>query len=109
MDPGFTAVHQVRPDDEARELASDALKSLQAALEAKAVFSVPSQASSVYLDGEQLKVAPPIEFKAGGATMTPASQQAVAQLALVLRMNAGTVKSVRVLGYTDSKGKPARK
>lgn len=77
-------------------------------MDAKPVFAVPAQAESVYLEGEQLRVSPPIEFKAGGATMTPGSQEAVAQLALVLRMNGGTVRAVRVLGYTDSKGKPAR-
>lgn len=106
--PAATAAQSDGRYDEARELASDALKSLQAALDAKPVFAVPAQAESVYLEGEQLRVSPPIEFKAGGATMTPGSQEAVAQLALVLRMNGGTVRAVRVLGYTDSKGKPAR-
>jgi len=93
---------------EAKSQAEQAEKLMRKTLDAAPVFAMPDGISMVSLSGDQLLLSPPVMFYTGGAAISPKSLPALRELAQVLNANKDVLKSVSLVGYTDSRGNDAK-
>lgn len=94
-------------DEQARDLAKEARTLYRATLDKMPKFRIPDGISRVSLKGEQLFMAPSIEFNTGNSKIAAASQPTILDLAQVLKANKDVVRVVRLIGHTDNRGNAA--
>lgn len=88
-----------------RRLARSALVEYQTALDARAVFTFPEGLTRVRLEGDRLILDPRITFERDADTLTPEATASVDELATLLTSNSDITFELRLVGYTDSRGR----
>ncbi len=88
----------------AEELGRAALKTYETVLAKPRSFAITSKVTRVTQAGNRLILNPKVKFESGTTTIVSESLASVDELAQVLRENESTLKSVKLVGYTDSRG-----
>ncbi len=105
---GARAAFADKSYERSEQLALETEKNLRAILAVKPSFVIPEGISDVSRSGDRLVLSPSTDFKTASAQMTPASLAPLRSLAKVILANRENIRSVRLIGHTDSQGNAAK-
>lgn len=91
----------------ATELGQASLVTYETILAKPRSFAITSKVTRVTLAGDRLILNPKVKFESGTTVIVAESMASLNELANVLRENESTLKSVDLIGYSDSRGNDA--